>query len=239
MKKNDTPEKNAPEQKIPVSKRGGLITVEELQKYEYIRTEFFSSVFKAKITLNCETVTFSAACVRLFPESEYVQILADREGQRLLAWSCDQHAKAAVKWSKFKDGKLQSRIIIARILCAKIFELMNWDTRYRYKIMAVYQKLEGHTFVLFNLDECERYIPGDGKKNPQHPLGWADTFGTSYAKFKATYETNPKKAKVVTNSKQEGTNEKSGIVPRVPTSGEMITKEYYTPDTIVSKRKKK
>jgi hypothetical protein len=87
------------ENTIPV---GGLQSREELNDFEYIRSEFTTPVYKPKITLDYDNLTFNAACVRLLPESEYVQMLADQKKKRLLVWSCKQHDKDSVKWSIIK-----------------------------------------------------------------------------------------------------------------------------------------
>ena len=102
---------------VPV---GGLQSREELKLFEYIRAEYTTPVFKPKITLDYDNFTMNAACVRLFPESEYVQMLADQTKRRLLIWPCKQFDKDSVKWSLIKSGKPQSRNIKARMLCAKI-----------------------------------------------------------------------------------------------------------------------
>ena len=225
---------------------GGLASREELLGFEYIRSEFTTPVFKPKITLDYDNLTFNAACVRLFPESEYVQMLADQRRQRLLVWSCKQFDKASVKWSNIKNGKPGSRNVRAKILCAKIFRMMNWNINFRYKIMAVYQELDELRFTVFNLEECEMYVPQeqtlpDGtvkkKRNKVFPIDWDKTFGTPYAQHSATYEADLSALHLLSNSTLDDLNEKPVIVPRAPTPGEIITRNYYVPDNIVEKGK--
>jgi len=225
-----------------------LLSVEELNDFQILRPEFTSSVFKPKITFNYDTAIFNAACVRLFPESEYVQILVDPGRKRLLTMSCKQHDKASIRWSIIKNGKPNSRIIRGRILGAKIYRMMSWDIQCRYKIMAVYQELGGKRFTLFNLFECEMYVPeerstddGTGKKKRKKvfPIDWEKSFGTPYAEFSSTYDADIKSMHLVSNNTPDEMDEKDAIRPRVPKSSEIITSTYYTPDEIVKKGKKK
>ena len=226
-----------------------LISTEELNDFEVVRSEYTTPVFKPKITLNYDNVTFNAACVRFFPESEYIQILVDPTKQRLLVWPCDPHTKASVKWSKMKDGDPKSRKITARILCAKLFELMNWNIQHRYKIMAVYQELEGRKLCLFNLPECEMLQDeeptegnDDGKKKKRRrvfPLDWSKSFGTPYAEFASTYDVNLESMYLLSDNKTENTTEKPETRARVPNTREQITREYFIPDEIVAKGRKK
>ena len=234
-----------PENTIPV---GGLQSLEELNDFEYIRVEFTTPTLKPKITLNYDNLTFNAACVRLFPETEYVQMLANRKKKRLLVWSCKQYDKDSVKWSIVKNNKPKSRNIRAKMVCAKVYKLMNWNINYRYKIMAVYQELGKRRFAVFNLMECEMYIPeeqttNDGaikkKRRKIFPTDWEHSFGTPFAEHSATYETDINELHLLSNSTPDDLNEKQEIIPRVPTSGEIITRDYYVPDDIIEKGKVK
>jgi hypothetical protein len=225
---------------------GGLLSREELNGFEYVRTEFVTAVFNAKITLNYDNFTCNAACVRLFPESEYIQILANRTKQRLLIWACDKNDKHAVKWSIIKNNKPKTRNVRAKILCAKIYKMMNWDINNRYKILAVHQKLDELEFIVFNLIECEIYVPedlvsddGTIKRNRRRvfPIDWENTFGIPFIDFKSTYETDINSMHLLSNSTFDDILEKPVIVPRIPTAGEIITSGYYVPDEIVEKGK--
>ena len=224
---------------VPV---GGLQSREELKLFEYIRAEYTTPVFKPKITLDYDNFTMNAACVRLFPESEYVQMLADQTKRRLLIWPCKQFDKDSVKWSLIKSGKPQSRNIKARMLCAKIFKMMNWVTDYRYKVMAVFQELDDLRFVIFNLVECEMYVPGeitapDGtvkkKLRKVFPIDWEKSFGTPYAEHSETYQTDISALHLLSNTPGNDMDSKPAIIPRIPTSSELITREYYVPDELV------
>jgi hypothetical protein len=227
---------------------GGLLTRDELNDFEYIRPEFVAPVFKAKVTLNYDNFAFNAACVRLFPKSEYVQILADKTKKRLLIWPCKEHDKCSVKWSLIRNDKPSSRNVRAKILCAKIYRMMNWDINNRYKIMAVYQELDELMFAVFNLAECEIYEPEDiisndcttkKKRRKVFPIDWENSFGTPYADFKSTYDTDINALHLLSNSTLDDLKEKPAIIPRIPTAGEIITRDYYVPDEIVEKGKLK
>jgi len=184
--------------------------------------------------------TSALRCVRLFPENEFVQILADQTKQRLLIWPCSQFDKDSVKWSNLKNGKPRSRSIRARMLCAKIFKMMNWVTDYQYKVMAVFQELDELRFVIFNLVECEMYVPGevtakDGtvkkKRKKVYPIDWEKTFGTPFAEHGETYQTDISALHLLSNTTDD--DSKPAIIPRIPTSSELITREYYVPDELV------
>ena len=218
---------------------GGLKSLDELNKFQYIRKEFTTPTYEPKITLNYDTLAFNAACVRIFPDSEYIQILVDDEAKRIVVWSCDRYDKDAIKWSVIKDNKPKSRTVRAKIACAKLFELMNWNIDYRYKIISVYQELESLKLLVFNLTECEMLVPTevsiDGnikkKRKKVYPIDWEQTFGTPFGEHKKTFDVDISKYHLLSDSLPNGTTPPS-VEPRIPTASELITREYYVPDVL-------
>jgi len=226
------------ESEIPI---GGLLTIDELDKFQYVRSEFTTPMFKAKITFEYTSMRFNASCVRLFPDSDHIQLLADPNKKRLLAWACAPHDKDSLRWSILKDGKPQTRYIRARMLCAKVYKMMEWNIKHWYKVMAVYQELNDVKFIVFNLEECEMYVLDESqaptrntriKRKRIFPVDWENSFGTPYAEHKSTYETDINTLHLLSNTQEEDSLHKGEITPRVPTSSEIITREYYTPDEI-------
>jgi len=120
--------------------------------------------------------------------------------------------------------------------------MMNWVTDYRYKIMAVYQELDELRFVIFNLVECEMYVPGevvspDGtvkkKRKKVYPINWETTFGTPYAEHRGTYQADISALHLLSNTSDSDSRMNPVAIPRIPTASELITREYYVPDELV------
>jgi hypothetical protein len=220
---------------------GGLLSLEELDNFQYVRSEFTTPFFKPKMTIEYKDMRFSASCVRLFPDTEYIQLLADDSKNRLLAWPCNEHSKDSIKWSLMKSGVPTSRNIRTRVLCAKLFKMMSWNIHHRYKVMAVYQEIKDLRLIVFNLEECEMYVIDDSpspdgiirlKRKVIYPVDWENSFGTPYAEHKATYDIDIDSYHILSNSKDGDTKENVALEPRLPTSSEIITREYYTPDEV-------
>ena len=133
----------------------GLLTHNVLQNLELVCAEFVSPTFKPKITLAHDYCVFNTACVRLFSGIDYIQITVDSEKSQLKVSPCEPSEKSAVKWSTHRNNKQQPQIIRARSFCSQIFLMMDWNIKYRYKIMAVYQEFGGQKFLIFNLNDFE------------------------------------------------------------------------------------
>ena len=133
-----------------------LLSRDVLEDSVLVRTEFISPEFLPKITLDYDSLTFNTACVRLFPETEYVQIVVNTEKLQLKVLPCKPSDADAVKWSiNSENDKFQPRKVSAKGFCSQIFLLMDWNIKYRYKIKAVYQQFGDQKYLVFNLSDFE------------------------------------------------------------------------------------
>jgi len=177
--------------------QGGVRSLEELYDCELVRSEFLSPTFQAKVTVQYSHLTFNAAAVRLFPDTQHIQVLMDRKGRRMIVVPCSEHAPGRLKWAIFKKGKNHSRGCLAKITCAKIYAMMDWIPDNRYKIMAVYQEIQDIRLIVFNLVECEMLVTevvekGDGTKKKKikvlRPQDWLESFGNIYRNHADAYQ---------------------------------------------------
>ena len=192
----------------------GIISLKELEEAQVVQAEFLSSVYKPKVTLNYDTITFNSSCVRLFKEAEHILILMDLNRRRIVIIPCHEHEKNAFKWCKIKEGKKLSRTSSARIFGGKVFEMMQWRKENRYRPQAIYQELEGRPIIVFNLNEAEMVKPeiitrDDGKKvykcKKFYPEEWRNSFGMTYREHKESYKVDINANYVLYNT-HDGTN---------------------------------
>jgi hypothetical protein len=218
---------------------GGLRSIEELNQSQVIKPEFTAPTFRPKVTLNYGNLIFNSSCVKLFPETQFVQLLVDDNKKRMIALPCGQYDVGVVRWSLLKNGKPQSREIKAKVACAKLFRLMEWDITYRYKVMAIYQVLNGKRLVVFNFADCTMLVPEDimgrdgtvkSKRHTIYPLEWENLFGPTYGEHRKQYEVDIQTYHLLPN---QLTDEIPPVIPRVPTPEEIMTREYYVPDDLV------
>ena len=219
---------------------GGIFSLTELDNCEVVRGEFLSPTFLPKITLRYESFSFSSSCVRLFPDAQYVQILTDRNKKRIIILPSNPLVKEALKWSTLKNEKSYSRSCLARILCAKLYSLMNWIPENRYRVLAVYQEIENVRLIVFNLEECEMLVPetittDDGKTVRKQkkilPDAWRETFGMTYKEHKDAYNVDINAHYILSDNKtgmdaEVGISYGREIVGREASAVEIITRPY-------------
>jgi hypothetical protein len=97
--------------------------------------------------------------------------------------------KESVKFALVKDNNNRPRRTAAKKFCALLYHYMQWSVESRYRIMALYQKLEGQELLVFNLDEAVEVqsttiITDDGKKKIMRdiylPIMFKENFGFNY-----------------------------------------------------------
>jgi len=137
----------------------GLISLEELRDFEVVRTEVMSSVFRPKVIINYERISFNKACVNLLPNTQFINVLIDRAKQRIIVLPAHQHAKDAIRWCNVRNGEVRRRDCSAKKFGEKMYEMMEWVKENRYRVLAYYQEIDGVKLLVFNLRENEMVVP--------------------------------------------------------------------------------
>jgi len=162
--------------------------VADLAGYQVTKAELFSHTREPAITIWPTRIRFNMSCLRRFPGITHIQLLIHPEQKRLIIRPCLPDTPDALRWAKGGGEKeLTNRDMLCRIFAAKIFELMEWDREYRYKIMgnpAVYQN---EMLFLFKLADFELFV-GGCKAKSYLPGEWRDYFGIPVERHEDSYK---------------------------------------------------
>ena len=162
--------------------------VADLAGYQVTRAELFSHTYEPAITIWPTRIKFNMACLRRFPGVTHIQILIHPEQRRLIIRPCLPDAPDSLRWAKGGGEKeLSNRDMLCRIFAGKVFDLMKWDSEYRYKMMgrpAVYQE---EMLFLFKLTDFEMFM-GGRKRRSYLPGEWRDYFGTPVESHEEQYK---------------------------------------------------
>ena len=218
--------------------RGGYIDEEDYsesrKRSERVRGDFLSATFKAKATFAYETVTFNMACVKIFPDNQYVALSVDIQNLRVVAEICEEGDTFSLKFASIKDGKNVPRKCMARNFCKALFDMMGWHTHAKYRTLAIEQTFFGRKIIVFNLDESlqvftETIEDSDGVKKRKTtvnmPEDWRGRFGYTIEEL----ETKRKIENAVEFIRIDNkTGERRGIFvePKLPTPEELMHRPY-------------
>ena len=160
----------------------------DLNGFQVVRREFFAHTREPSIVFNDGKISLNTACVRKFPDVEYVQILVHREKQQLAIRPCDELDLFAFRWGVTKNGKRFPRAVTGRLFFMMVCDMMGWNPDYRYKILGRLRRANGEQLFAFDLKSFETYertvSDENGKRKtsriPVFPLEWKDQFGIPF-----------------------------------------------------------
>ena len=167
--------------------RGQLEIIEDdsfsFDDFQVVRGEFFAHVFEPSITLSDSKVYVNTACVKKLPETEYIQLLINKETKKLVVRPCGEDERDSFRWCS-ATAKRTPKQVTCRPFFAMICEEMGWDPNYRYKFLGKMIRSRGESVFLFDLTAPEIYlreVSDEGKvknsRKPSYPEQWKNQFG--------------------------------------------------------------
>lgn len=203
------------EENLPNLKVGDeIIEMEDdfdLGEFQVVRREFFAHIREPSITLVDFKVGVNQACLTKFPNTNYAQVLINREKKILALRPCEEGARDSFLWCNPSGGKRKPKLTSCKIFFAKIFSLMGWNPQYRYKILGKLIRSKGEYLLAFDLTATEVYQRiKDGEKvkmsrTPVFPEEWQHQFGMPYSQHQQTMQINIFDGYAVYSIKETGT----------------------------------
>ena len=194
----------------------------DLGEYEIVRPEFFAHVKEPALTVNVDKIGVNAACVRLMPDVEYVQILVNRKEKKLLLKPCDEVEITGYRWGRTKAGKRYPSQRTGEPFVLTLCKIMDWNPDYRYKVLGKMVQANGQAVIAFDLTSSECFpkaVNRDGKRVSSRQSifaeQWSGRFGPTYSESRRSLEVktfedytvitvNGKNAEVQTRQEEQG-----------------------------------
>lgn len=151
--------------------------------YQVVRGEFFAHTFEPSITFNDNKIYVNTACIKKLPQIDYVQLLVNPEERKLAVRPCTEDAKDSFRWCS-ATSKRSPKQITCRVFFGKLLNLMEWNPRYRYKLLGKLIKSNNELLFVFDLNNPEifvRKVTDDNSeilsKTASYPEEWKNQFG--------------------------------------------------------------
>jgi len=213
----------------------GISSLDELQKLEVLRTELTSSLLKPRIIIAYDSISFSKSCLKLLSGTQFVNILIDRQKQRIIVLPVHKHSKDALRWCNLKDGEPVKRSCTAKKFGEKLYEMMRWIKENKYRVLAYYQEIEGIELLVFNLNECEMVVPEfvtnkHGKLVKRGrvylPTEWENGFGMALSAHSVANDVELNAHYSLSDKDKEVTISDVKITGKAPTEEEIVLSQY-------------
>lgn len=180
---------------------------------QVVRGEYFAHLFEPSITFNQNKIYLNTACIKRFPDIDYMQVLVDSKERKIAVRPCNEEKKDSIVWC---SAKRKPKQISCKIFFGMIFDLMNWNYYYRYKLLGKLIKNDGEYLFLFDLKSYEMYkkeIP-EGRDKPKYsrtpifPEEWKNQFGLPVEEHKKQLQINLLDGYTVFGIKQKCSSDK-------------------------------
>ncbi len=151
--------------------------------YQVVRGEFFAHTFEPTLTFSDNKIYVNTACVKKLPQIDYVQILVNPEEKKICVRPCMEDAKDSFRWCS-ATNKRSPKQITCRVFYGKLLALMDWNPKYRYKLLGKLIRSNNELLFVFDLTSAEifiRKITEDNReitsRTASYPAEWQHQFG--------------------------------------------------------------
>ena len=165
--------------------------------FQVVRREFFAHMREPSITFSDFKFQVNMACLAKFPQFDFAQVLVNQKDKILALRPCEEGAKDAYLWVNPSKGKRKPRPITCKPFFAKIVSMMEWNPKYRYKLLGRLMHSNGEYLIVFDLNAPEMYertfVEGQKSKTsrtPVFPSEWQTQFGLPYNVHKQSMQIN-------------------------------------------------
>ncbi len=160
-----------------------------LDGYQVVRNQFTQVRYEGpSITITGERISFNLFCMKRFENVGYVQLLLHPTERKLAIRPCNEKDTHSIRWRPDPSRRIYSKTLNCQHFGNALFNIMEWNPEYIYKVRGIWAKSGEEQIIVFNLVNAVpailvRQEAGDGK--PQRrvdtcPEEWIDDFGAEF-----------------------------------------------------------
>ena len=179
----------------------------DLRGFEVTNSSLFDANKRPYVLFQSKQIKFSTDCVRQFGKDNKVELLIHPGLRKLAVRRASKDSRQCVQWSRPDDGKYYAKEIPCTAFGGTLFELLDWETDFKFRAYGRLLQNEGDSVFIFDLSEPEVFIQsylmtgtdspisGDGELSPLSvsgkrvravPKKLADRFGSDFYSHRLT-----------------------------------------------------
>ena len=179
----------------------------DLRGFEVTNASLFDANKRPYVLFQSKQIKFSTDCVRQFGKDNKVELLTHPGLRKLAVRRASKDSRQCVQWSRPDDGKYYAKEIPCTAFGGTLFELLDWETDFKFRAYGRLLQNEGDPVFIFDLSEPEVFIQsylmtgtdspisGDGELSPLSvsgkrvravPKKLADRFGSDFYSHRLT-----------------------------------------------------
>ena len=154
---------------------------------EIIRVQSFASASKTSVSISPSGLRFSVACIRKFPETEYVELKVHPHEKMLAIVPCTQRHKNKIRWAKIHEEGISVRAVSAGAFLDTLYELFDWESGKRYRLRGEILQNGKEITALFDARKPEIF-----SSRYEFEMPWATSFGDDFLAYKNSHPSGVK-----------------------------------------------
>lgn len=174
----------------------------DLRSFEVAHGHYFDESSRSTITISVKDIGFNSDSVRRFNKTPFIEILINPESKMIAVRPSTENNKNSIRWGTLSNNTIYPKRIPGRAYLGAIFEILHWNTDYKYRVIGTFKQKKDDCFLIFDMREPEVLIPEDmikhvdddnsnldkmslmttsSKKNiVAYPSDWTEGFGTNF-----------------------------------------------------------
>lgn len=169
----------------------------DLDGFQVVRREFFAHLQEPAASFNNYKFYVNSACLSKLPNTDYVQVLINRESKIIALRPCQENERDSFSWCGLSKGRRKPKQPTCRLFFAKVVTMMGWNPDYRYKVLGKLIHANGEYLLAFDLTAAEVYQRTFSKnaspktsRTPVFPAEWKDQFGLPFQEHRQSMQIN-------------------------------------------------
>ena len=166
----------------------------DLTGYQVVRGQFLTSRSEQPcMTITNEKITFNSLCTHSLPDTTHVQLLLHPTERRLAIRPCVKDDAFSIAWLTKDQKPLMAKSISCVHFCNALFQIMEWNPDFNYRILGTTIEKGNDRIIIFNLSNGmpsvlvtdDEYGEEEKRKKRMQicPEEWGDSFGSEFYDF--------------------------------------------------------
>ena len=175
--------------------RRSLFSAFDLEGYQVVRGQFMTARTECpSITVTNNKISFNVQCMRKFYDVPHIQLLLHPSERKIAIRPCKEGDVHSIRWRPDSEKALVQKSINCQHFGNALFQIMDWNPDYLYRIRGTWVARGSDQIIVFNLTNAvpaaflER-DPEDGSETSQRrrvdlcPEEWNDSFGEDFYEY--------------------------------------------------------
>lgn len=184
------------EKELPRQVKKNAFSRFDLKGYQVVRGLFLTTVSSGPaLSVSEKRITFNIGCSRKFLNVPCIQLLLHPVHRKLAIRPCKASDPFSISWRASPDSPLASKTFLCRHFAAALFEIMEWNPDYTYRIRGVWAARGREEIIVFDLSEAAAsFVCSEDNSAIRHkkrvvtfPEAWKSEFGQEFYQYVMNY----------------------------------------------------